>query len=516
MDYSVIANLTTILVSNKLNGSTAKTVTSSSAINIRGTIVGNLANVLNTKTYMSNYSRYNNYLTSNLGAAQMAADRYMSLKERIPMSFEYYSTPTTKKEVVMYINPQKLSVSTQKVKGKVYTRGGIYYHHYGDDHWTMSLSGTVGYAQMRGIEALEEIYHNSGALLKYQNISVSTVHTNQITTASSSSSSNTISSLISSLTGSNSAVSKYLGKVVSTATDAIGLTGDGTTSLATKLGLNNSSKTASSTSSQNLFSAIAGGVANAITGVNNNATISNATTGIVDLMKATNATTGDATNFAGYFSTLSASLKQSMSTTSSSITNAIAADAVSTILGNGSSATNLSNIIAQLNSGATSSFSTILNILNGNFTAAASTALPQQATSGNFYSLGNMTATELNNVVATVQSYNSDHTINKTAAASSYADIEDQLTDQYRPRQVFVYFDDRVYIGHFDSFTWNRSAEHPLIYYDMKFTVTRQIKITSTSSNSTTTSSSSTSLKNLLTTTAVSALASKVFGTTSS
>lgn len=68
-------------------------------IDLPGTLMGSLANVVNTRQYMQNFARYNNYLTSNLGLAQMASDRYMSLKERIPMSLEYYQTPTEKKKL---------------------------------------------------------------------------------------------------------------------------------------------------------------------------------------------------------------------------------------------------------------------------------------------------------------------------------------------------------------------------------------------------------------------------------
>jgi hypothetical protein len=70
-----------------------------------------------------------------------------------------------------------------------------------------------------------------------------------------------------------------------------------------------------------------------------------------------------------------------------------------------------------------------------------------------------------------------EHTIDRDSARANWADIEDQLTDLYRPRQVIIYFDDRVYIGHFDSFNYNRKASTMLIYYDMTFTVTRQVKI---------------------------------------
>ena len=68
----------------------------------------------------------------------------------------------------MYINPDRLSISHQKVKGKAYTRGGIFYHHWGDDHPVLTLSGTTGFSGMKGIQTLEEIYHASGTLLKYQ------------------------------------------------------------------------------------------------------------------------------------------------------------------------------------------------------------------------------------------------------------------------------------------------------------------------------------------------------------
>lgn len=520
LDYSIIANLATVIISNKINKTSSTEVTYSSAINIPGTLVGNLANVTGTQTYMDEYARYNNYLTSNLGAAQMAADRYMSLKERVPMSFEYYQTPSTRKSVTMYINPEKMSVSTQKVESKVFTRGGIYYNQYGDDHWIMSLHGTVGYAQMRGIEALEEIYHNSGTELRFQNVSASTVHTNQITTDSSasspsgSSSGSSITSLLNELTGSNSTVSKYVGRVMSTVTDAVGITGDGKNSLASKLGLTaNSAKKASSTANNNLFGAVANAALSAYGAYTNTVQIASTTTGLQDMMTAAAKVTGDATNFKGLFTAVAAQLKNGLSTTASSITQSIAADLVASVIGGSPHNDNLSKVLQQLNAGTLTGMSTILNALNGNFTQAVTSAIPQQATSGNYYTLGQMTATELNGVVGTVQAFNSSKTIDKTKAAGNWADIQDQLTDPYRPRQVLVYFEDRVYIGHFNSFTWDRTAAHPLIYYDMKFTVTRQVILTSTSATTSGTSNTSTtsSLGSLLKTAAVGAVVNNIF-----
>ena len=121
-------------------GKKKKTVGNNAQINAMP-LCGTLGGVENTKEYMQTTARYNNYLTCNLGLAQMASDRYMSLKERIPMCIEYYATPEERKSITMYVNPENMSISTAKVKQKVFTRGGIYFHHYGDDVWTLKING---------------------------------------------------------------------------------------------------------------------------------------------------------------------------------------------------------------------------------------------------------------------------------------------------------------------------------------------------------------------------------------
>lgn len=114
--------------------------------------------------------RYKNNDPLNLYyEAQKTADMYVKMKQRRPMVFEYMKSPGKWVSITMYINPDRLTMTHQKVKGKAYTRGGIFYHHWGDDHPVMSLSGTTGLSGMKGIETLEEIYHASGTLLKYQN-----------------------------------------------------------------------------------------------------------------------------------------------------------------------------------------------------------------------------------------------------------------------------------------------------------------------------------------------------------
>lgn len=110
----------------------------------------------------------NNDSSNRYYEAQKRADAYKKLKERIPMAIEYMESPGKWKSINMYINPDKLSITNQKVKGKAYTRGGIFYHHWGDDSPIMTLSGTTGLAGMKGIEVLEDIYHASGTLLKYK------------------------------------------------------------------------------------------------------------------------------------------------------------------------------------------------------------------------------------------------------------------------------------------------------------------------------------------------------------
>ena len=65
MDYNILANVGTVLSSNALGGNTLAGVTDS-PIDIPGTLVGNLATVVNTKTYMEQTARYNNYLTYDL------------------------------------------------------------------------------------------------------------------------------------------------------------------------------------------------------------------------------------------------------------------------------------------------------------------------------------------------------------------------------------------------------------------------------------------------------------------
>jgi hypothetical protein len=256
-------------------------------------------------------------------------------------------------------------------------------------------------------------------------------------------------------------------------------------------------KTANAKSNANLFNAIANAGLNLSGLYNQTAKTADTSTHLTDLMKVAADTTGDATNFKGMFNVIFKELQTGMGTTSSAITSSIAADLVLGLFGGSARNDNLKSIMTQMNGGTGKMITSVLQMLTGNFTGAKDTAFPMKATSGNYYTLGNMTATELNNVVSTVQSYNAQHTIDHQKAAVNWSDIEDQLTDAYRPRQVIIYFDDRIYIGHFDSFSYNKSAETPLIYYEMQFTVTRQVKVDKPDLTSTTSNGGGASLQNL-------------------
>jgi hypothetical protein len=47
--------------------------------------------------------------------------------------------------------------------------------------------------------------------------------------------------------------------------------------------------------------------------------------------------------------------------------------------------------------------------------------------------------------------------------------------DEWAPRRVIMYFENRAYIGHFESFGYRRVADTPLINYDLKFVAEKQI-----------------------------------------
>ena len=499
MDSSIIANPFPTTTQNGIE------TPISEAINIPGTIMGNLAGVSATHSFMQEKARYNNYLTDNYGAAQMASDRYMSLKERIPMSIEYYLTPVEKKEVVLYINPNKINISTQKVKAKVFTRGGIYFHHYGDDVWTLDITGETGMSQMRGIEALEEVYHYSGTLLKYTNVDVTTVHTNNIKAAGNSGSGGANDSILGGILGAcglesiaNTAKEYINNKAIGTLGDALGINNTGSIQDTLTMGggfAGTGTGCFGGVKAQQVGNVLTNKISGAAVGqASNSLSIASMISGIgnavINPVKSSKENLNDLTStlgniFSGY---------------DKNIIGNIAADAFLGASGYGttSSNANIGSFLDQLSYSAGAAVDGIATFLSG---GNSPYAMPNQATQGNYYTLGSMTTLDLQRVVNSVQTLNKQRLINKDVVENAVSDINDNLTDMYRPRQVFIYFDDRVFLGHFDQFTWTKVATTMSISYSMKFTITRQIKVSRQNVRvaGTTGGGSTSNLKNVLT-----------------
>lgn len=124
---------------------------------------------------------FNNLITNNpLTQAEIDANKLMTAQRRSPMIFEWVETLTPVNSgahgaskakwgrVTLYINPETFDFTQQKVVGKVYTRDGIFYQMWGDDNPTISLKGTTGLSSMEGIKQIENFYYASNTLLAYQ------------------------------------------------------------------------------------------------------------------------------------------------------------------------------------------------------------------------------------------------------------------------------------------------------------------------------------------------------------
>ena len=110
----------------------------------------------------------------NMPSAFDTSKTYMAMKQRSPMVMEYYKKNSSTgeiqlKSITLYINPSKMSISNQQLISKQVTRAGIFYHYWGADNSIMAISGSTGLSGMAGIKQLEEIYYASGSLLRYNN-----------------------------------------------------------------------------------------------------------------------------------------------------------------------------------------------------------------------------------------------------------------------------------------------------------------------------------------------------------
>ncbi|MNV48204.1 hypothetical protein D3C71_1400980 [compost metagenome] len=68
-----------------------------------------------------------------------------------------------------------------------------------------------------------------------------------------------------------------------------------------------------------------------------------------------------------------------------------------------------------------------------------------------------------------------ERTIQNQLRTTALTTLGDMFDDEWAPRRLIMYYENRAYIGHFDSFSYTRVADSPLIQYDMRFTVEKQI-----------------------------------------
>ena len=439
------------------------------------TLIANLENTPAVWGYLAQQSIYDNP-SSPLYQAQLVDNSYSSLQVRTPMVIEFYSSkdPSTQqcnvKTVQLYINPNKLNISTQKVKDKKYTRGGIFYHHWGDDVWSMSLSGVLGYAGMSGIKQLEDIYHASGTLLRYQDYGPTVYGGNPGSFLNQVDFSNPLAGFQYVFNNNNiptSTISQIQQTYQNMASPSLagGLSSTFTTQSLNSLGatlIGNYQNLTQTAQSANNF----GNVYR-----DSNQYYSN------------NVSNGNFLNFGNVYQYTKQSVGQAFPTTHPDLQNTIAYDATRAVM---ASVNSNSNSVTTLEQSASSQntfqhLDTLYSAISGS--SSQTNFLPTNLFSSSLFEFGQMSGLALQGSIMTAQAISNSRTVTRQSVQGGWADIQDELSDEWRPRQIWIYFENRVYIGHFDSFTYARVAEHPLIQYDMKFTVTRQIELTTNDSS---------------------------------
>lgn len=405
--------------------------------------------------------------TSPLSEAQKAADNYMLMKQRKPMVIEYYKEKPTSinaekfiESVEMYINPQRLNVQYQKIKGKAITRGGIFYHHWGDDNPIMSLSGTVGYAGMKGIEQLERIYLNSGALLKYGHLDLNKVN-NGVPDKYKPIDLDNISGVISSVIADPSGVTTKL------ALDGVENAINNATTSTDKQQYNilkqiilNLKNVAQQSEYQNSYRNISQEIAEEA------GAMKTPELGVLYRSAQDKITKNkDLQNLSPHTKILMAfdMAVPYIVPNDKSIWSVIDQKELNSIIKSGDyNDTTLSSLVNKY-----------LGIDSGIITKT--------------YDIINSQASRLNDYIVEINEVNDSWKVDREESFAGWSDIADEVFDEYRPRLIFIYFEDRVYLGHFDSFSYSRVAENMLIQYEMRFTVVRQIIMSRTGSKPATT-----------------------------
>ena len=367
----------------------------------------------------------------SLEDGQEKEHEYMAAnKERIPMILEYlkgpimtnaegstkvsqYQSDTSNREaIVMYINPSRMQFNNQKLTQKSVTRGGIFYHHWGDDHTILSLSGDLGLSSMSGVKRLDEVYRMSGTLLAYGENTAGPVYWDGNT------------DIMNDVTNGN--YGSAIGKVISRGQgldDIGGMIRDHT---------------------------IGAGM-DAITGRKNN--------GLQESKVAQKSTT----KVVGAMQKLTSKISGTVQDTINKITGKKKTDSDSKTT---SSDTTKSDATGSILSGtAGSKMSNVANDILGGAVGAIGSKI------------GGKVVDKLAGKTGFLD-YLDENVVTYGAAFGGFSDIIDELEDPWRPRLIWIYFEDHVYIGHFQNFNYTRDASSVNIHYELSFVIQREIIIT--------------------------------------
>ena len=359
----------------------------------------------------------------NLSALDFA-NSYMSLKQRSPMTIEYYNIDSStnkakSKTVTLYINPERLSISNQKIIAKATTREGIFYHHWGDGDAVMSLSGTTGLSGMAGIKQLEEIYFASGTLLRYNNFLPTTVY-GDVSEFNVLDYSDPIS-VISKVSNSNynsSTITDIQNKLLDSRKEDI---------IDSNRLYDSVSYLETYKSNSELRNFLKYDLKNVYNDVEN-----------------TNKKSYK--HYREYYNLLLDELDSVMTDVDNDVKVNIAYEL------------SLQKLYS--------------NLENKDFNNAISnTETNMLASMTDFEKARNNALKEYLNKI---QEFNRRDKEIRNLLKGGFINLTDELTDEWLPRKITIYFQSRAYIGHFESFNYNRDAKTNLITYDMKFVITKQ------------------------------------------
>lgn len=387
--------------------------------------------------------------SSPLADAQVISDNYKLMKKRTPMVIEYYKRKPTGPDdkdavesIEMYINPERLIISNQKIKGKAYTRGGIFYHQWGDEHPSMQISGTTGLSQMRGIEQLEKIYYNSGALLRYQNVGIQQTGTVDI--------------------------EKFKTNINNT-TDILNgvMNGDINNILDVLKTQKNKTSLTSKTSVYDLMNYVVNSLSNTMSQAKIQSKFAELQNDLnIYYQKQSKITKNNNSLREELYNYMRNKIRNEKENPIVNLDDQIkillAYELVDIFL-NGQSQSNNFGINKLL-----------INNTQQTMTTEEMVNIRSQL-------IGQNQANQLGKYVSIINELNQGSILDAQLAYEGWSDIADEATDEWRPRLIFIYFEDRIYIGMFDAFDYTRVAESPLINYNMRFTIIRQIIVTSNS-----------------------------------